>query len=48
MVLGEHDGPALAQRLGLDALFTLRREETLHRIGVGAFALLPDDPLLEG
>ena len=38
MVLGEEEGPALARQLGLDALFTLRRPDTLQEIGVGAFA----------
>lgn len=41
MVLGDQDGPQLAEQLGLDALFTLRRNDVLHEIGVGAFALSP-------
>ena len=40
MVLGEEAGPAMAAEQGLDALFTLRRPEGLHDIGVGAFAAL--------
>ena len=38
MVLGEHGGPAMARKLGLDAVFTLRRGEALQEICVGAFA----------
>lgn len=40
MVLGETAGPAMADQLGLDALFTLRRPDGFHDIGVGAFAAL--------
>ncbi|MEO5807929.1 FAD:protein FMN transferase [Devosia sp.] len=43
MVLGEHEGPVLAEQLGLDALFTLRRNGILHEIGIGAFAQAPND-----
>lgn len=42
MVLGETDGPDMARKLGLDALFTFRRDGTLHEIGVGAFAPAPN------
>ncbi|MEO9231465.1 MAG: FAD:protein FMN transferase [Devosia sp.] len=41
MVLGDQEGPKLAERLGLDALFTLRRNGVLHEIGIGAFAPAP-------
>lgn len=45
MVLGETAGPALADQLGLDALFTLRRPDGFRDIGVGAFAALPSTSL---
>jgi len=37
-VLGDTDGPALAQRLGLDALFVAREGERLRAAGTGFFA----------
>lgn len=40
MVLGPKAGPAMAQTLGLDALFTLHRDGGLIEIGVGGFAAL--------
>lgn len=41
MVLGQHNGLAMAQQLGLDALFTIRRNGAFEEIGVGAFASAP-------
>lgn len=38
LVLGEHDGPAMALELGLDAVFTLRQGRTFQEICIGAFA----------
>jgi thiamine biosynthesis lipoprotein len=38
MVLGQQDGLAMAQKLGLDALFTIRRNGAFEETGVGAFA----------
>lgn len=38
MTLGPDDGPAMAERLGLDALFTLRRANGYETRGVGLFA----------
>ena len=42
LVLGADHGPAMARRVGLDALFTLRLNDSLHEIGVGAFASAPN------
>ena len=41
MVLGQDKGLAMAEQLGLDALFTLRRKGAFEEIGVGAFAPTP-------
>ncbi|MGV8855829.1 MAG: FAD:protein FMN transferase [Devosia sp.] len=38
LVMGAEDGLAMAARLGLDALFTLRRGDGFTEIGAGAFA----------
>jgi len=38
LVAGADEGPALARRLGLDALFILRRNDRLIEFGVGRFA----------
>ncbi len=38
LVLGETEGPALAQRLGLDAIFLVRTADGIRRIGVGDLA----------
>ncbi|MBX3694322.1 MAG: FAD:protein FMN transferase [Steroidobacteraceae bacterium] len=37
LVAGPNDGPAMAQRLGLEALWLLRREDTLVEMGSGRF-----------
>jgi thiamine biosynthesis lipoprotein len=44
LVAGPGEGPALARRLGLDALFLLRREGRLVEFGVGRFAHSPAGP----
>ncbi len=38
LVAGPAEGPALAQRVGLEALFLLRRDATLVEVGLGRFA----------
>lgn len=38
LVLGEHEGPALAQALNLDALFVTRTAEGLRKTGIGRLA----------
>lgn len=37
MVAGEENGPRLARRLGLDALFVFRDDERRHAVGTGVF-----------
>lgn len=39
LVAGAVDGPALAQRMGLEVLFLLRRADTLVEIGLGRFGM---------
>lgn len=39
LVAGPGDGLALAQRMGLDALFLLRRTEGLAEMGLGRFGV---------
>ncbi|CAM5182227.1 FAD:protein FMN transferase OS=Castellaniella defragrans OX=75697 GN=HNR28_001168 PE=3 SV=1 [Castellaniella denitrificans] len=39
LVAGPDEGPTLARRMGLDALFLLRREDRLVEFGLGRFAL---------
>ena len=38
LVAGPDEGPALARRMGLDALFLLRRDDRLVEFGLGRFA----------
>ncbi|WP_374663454.1 FAD:protein FMN transferase [Ramlibacter sp.] len=38
LVAGPDDGPALAQRMGMDVLFLLRDDEGVREVGLGRFA----------
>ncbi len=44
LVAGPDEGPALARRMGLDALFLFRREGRLVEFGLGRFALSAEGP----
>jgi thiamine biosynthesis lipoprotein len=42
LVAGPDDGPAMAQRMGLDVLFLFRREDGLAEMGLGRFGTSAD------
>jgi thiamine biosynthesis lipoprotein len=44
LVVGPEAGPAMAQRLGLEALFLLRRPEGLLEMGLGRFGAAAGSP----
>ncbi len=48
LVAGPDEGPAMAQRMGMDVLFLLRRAEGLMEIGLGRFGKSADQSNLVG
>jgi thiamine biosynthesis lipoprotein len=52
LVAGPDEGLAMAQRIGLDVLFLLRRDEGLVELGLGRFGdstgATPPDRLITG